>query len=199
MHAWHYQSIKPAHKTQKGTETFHYGYNFRRVMQDAGAMSVMNAYNLVNGDKCAESHDLLNGILKDRWGFPFYVVSDWGSVWDASKALKAGCDLEMDVDISAYEEQLTNDYVNGYIDDADLDRAIRRVLRVKYLTGMIPAYPITPSCGWCDAPDHPAYNRHVDLAKGATLASRLTIRFLVVTEERAKGICQQPGWISLNS
>lgn len=132
----------------------HYGYNFRRVMQDAGAMSVMNAYNLVNGDKCAESHDLLNGILKDRWGFPFYVVSDWGSVWDASKALKAGCDLEMDVDISAYEEQLTNDYVNGYIDDADLDRAIRRVLRVKYLTGMMDNLPLGNPVTDANTPEH---------------------------------------------
>lgn len=34
-----------------------------------------------------------------------------------------------------------------------------------------PAYPITPSCGWCDAPDHPAYNRHVDLALNAPFSA----------------------------
>ncbi len=134
----------------------HYGYNFRRVMQDAGAMSVMNAYNLVNGHKSAENQDLLNGILKDRWGFPFYVVSDWGSIWDASKALKAGCDLEMDVDESAYEQQLTNDYLNGAITDADLDRAVRRVLRVKYLTGMMDNMPLGNPVTDANTPEHQA-------------------------------------------
>ena len=134
----------------------HYGYNFRRVMQDAGALSVMNAYNKVNGDKCAESADLLNGILKSRWGFPFYVVSDWGSVWDASKALKSGCDLEMDVDVSSFEEQLTSDYVNGFIDDQDLDRAVRRVLRVKYLTGMMDNFPQGNPITGANTPEHQA-------------------------------------------
>ena len=134
----------------------HYGYNFRRVMQDAGAMSVMNAYNLVNGHKSAENQNLLNGILKDRWGFPFYVVSDWGSIWDASKALKSGCDLEMDVDISAYEQQLTNDYINGSITDADLDRAVRRVLRVKYLTGMMDNMPLGNPITDANTPEHQA-------------------------------------------
>ena len=134
----------------------HYGYNFRRVIQDAGALSVMNAYNKVNGDKAAESAQLLNGILKGRWGFPFYVVSDWGSVWDASKALKAGCDLEMDVDVSAFEEQLTNDYVNGFINEADLDRAVRRVLRVKYLTGMMDNFPQGNPITGANTPEHQA-------------------------------------------
>lgn len=134
----------------------HYGYNFRRVMQDAGAMSVMNAYNLVNGHKAAENDNLLNGILKGRWGFPFYVVSDWGSVWDASKALKAGCDLEMDVNVSAYEEQLTNDYMSGAITDEDLDRAVRRVLRVKYLTGMMDNMPQGNPVTDANTPEHQA-------------------------------------------
>ena len=48
-------------------------------------------------------------------------------------------------------------------------------------------------------PLHRGRMTSVESHKGATLASRLTIRFLVVTEERAKGICQQPGRISLNS
>lgn len=134
----------------------HYGYNFRRVMQDAGAMSVMNAYNLVNGEKSAENSDLLTDILKKKWGFPFYVVSDWGSVWDASKALKAGCDLEMDVNVSEYELQLTNDYQNGAITDEDLDRAVRRVLRVKYLNGMMDNIPASNPITGANTPEHQA-------------------------------------------
>ncbi len=120
----------------------HYGYNFRRAVQDGGALSVMNAYNKVNGDKCAENSQLLTEILRGHWGFPFYVVSDWGSVWDVPKALKAGCNLEMDVDESAYEAGLQNAYDNGQITDADLDAALRNVLRVKFVSGMMDNYPV---------------------------------------------------------
>ena len=121
----------------------HYGYNFRRVIQDAGALSLMNAYNRIDGDKCAENSDLLTHVLRDRWGFPFYVISDWGSVFDAKKALKAGCDLEMVVSgqPSQYQNNLLNLFNSGEITDADLDKSIRRVLRVKYLTGMMDNLP----------------------------------------------------------
>ena len=132
----------------------HYGYNFRRVMQDAGALSVMNAYNLVNGNKCAESTELLTEILRDHWGYPFYVVSDWGSVWDAEKALKAGCDLEMDVDESEYEAHLEELYASGDITDADLDAAVRRVLRTKYMVGMMDNFPVGNPFTGANVPEH---------------------------------------------
>ncbi|MAI23064.1 MAG: glycosyl hydrolase [Crocinitomicaceae bacterium] len=132
----------------------HYGYNFRRVMQDAGALSVMNAYNLVNGNKSAESTELLTEILRDRWGYPFYVVSDWGSVWDAEKALKAGCDLEMDVDESEYEAHLEDLYASGDITDADLDAAVRRVLRTKYMVGMMDNLPVGNPFTGANVPEH---------------------------------------------
>ena len=132
----------------------HYGYNFRRVMQDAGALSVMNAYNLVNGNKSAESTELLTEILRDRWGYPFYVVSDWGSVWDAEKALKAGCDLEMDVDESEYEAHLEELYASGDITDADLDASVRRVLRTKYMVGMMDNFPVGNPFTGANVPEH---------------------------------------------
>ncbi|MFA6457272.1 MAG: glycoside hydrolase family 3 N-terminal domain-containing protein, partial [Bacteroidota bacterium] len=71
------------------------GLTFRTAVQEGGAFSVMNAYNLINGDKCAENTFLLTTILRDYWGFPFYVVSDWGSIWDTKKAVTSGCDIEM--------------------------------------------------------------------------------------------------------
>ena len=134
----------------------HYGYNFRRVIQDAGALSLMNAYNRIDGDKCAENSDLLTHVLRDRWGFPFYVISDWGSVFDAKKALKAGCDLEMVVSgqPSQYQNNLLNLYNSGEITDADLDKSIRRVLRVKYLTGMMDNFPEGNPFVGANTPEH---------------------------------------------
>ena len=109
----------------------HYGYNFRRVIQDAGALSLMNAYNKVNGNKARKARNC-SPNLRERWGYPFYVVSDWGAVWDAEKASKAGYD-GMDVDESNSKRKLRELYASGDITDADLDAAVCRVLRTKYM------------------------------------------------------------------
>ena len=67
-----------------------------RACVDAGAGSVMSAYNRVNGDWCGEHNELLNRILKGRWGFKGFVVTDFiFGLHDGLAALKAGQDLEM--------------------------------------------------------------------------------------------------------
>lgn len=134
----------------------HYGYNFRRVIQDAGALSVMNAYNLINGQKSAESSLLLTHILRERWGFPFYVISDWGSVWDAKRALQAGCDLEMVVSgqPNKFKQGLNNLYSSGQISSNDIDKSVRRVLRVKHLSGMMDNFPQGNPFIGANTPEH---------------------------------------------
>jgi len=116
------------------------GYNFRTVVQEAGVMSVMGAYNLINGDKSCESTALLNTILRQRWGYPFYVVSDWGAIVDSQKALKAGTDICMGA--NNYATDLPGMYANGAVTTADLDNAVRRILRTKILTGMMDYFPV---------------------------------------------------------
>ncbi len=116
-----------------------YGLNFRNAVQVGGAMSVMNAYNLINGQKCAENYNLLTNILRDHWGFPYYVVSDWGSIWDAGRAINAGCNLEMGSDL--YQNNLFNLVVSGVVSDSTIDNAVRNVLRTKIMIGMLNYFP----------------------------------------------------------
>ena len=68
---------------------------FKRCV-NAGAWSVMSAYNKVNGEYCGESSYLLADVLRDQWGFDGMVGSDyiWG-IHDTAASLNAGCDLEM--------------------------------------------------------------------------------------------------------
>ncbi len=115
------------------------GLAFRTAVQQGGALSVMNAYNLINGQKCAENSNLLKTILKNHWGFPYYVVSDWGSIWSAERAIKAGCDIEMGSDI--YKNNLPTLVANGTVSQATIDEAVRRVLRTKILAGMLDYMP----------------------------------------------------------
>ena len=116
-----------------------YGLNFRNAVQIGGAMSVMNAYNLINGEKCAENSNLLTNILRDHWGFPYYVVSDWGSIWDAGRAINAGCNLEMGSTL--YQNNLYNLVISGVVSDSTIDDAVRKVLRTKIMNGMLDYYP----------------------------------------------------------
>ena len=70
--------------------------HFKQCVVDAGAASVMGAYNKLRGDHCCENAHLLREILKENWQFKGYVISDfiWG-VRNGIKAVNAGLDVEM--------------------------------------------------------------------------------------------------------
>jgi beta-glucosidase len=115
------------------------GLAFRTAVQQGGALSVMNAYTLINGQKCAENANLLTTILRDHWGFPYYVVSDWGSIWNSENAIKAGCDICMGSD--NYKNDLPSLVASGAVSQTVIDAAVRRVLRTKILAGMLDYQP----------------------------------------------------------
>lgn len=117
----------------------HAGLAFRTAVQQGGAFCVMNAYNLINGQKCAENANLLTTILRSEWGFPFYVVSDWGSIWSSENAIKAGCDVCMGS--NNYAADLPSLVSSGAVSQSVLDEAVRRVLRTKILSGMLDYQP----------------------------------------------------------
>jgi len=62
---------------------------------EAGAGSVMCAYNRVYGEYACENQRLLNGLLREDVGFRGFVVSDWGATHDGVKSAFAGLDVEM--------------------------------------------------------------------------------------------------------
>ena len=117
----------------------HYGYNFRTVVQEGAVLSVMSAYNLINGEHAAESPYLLNTVLRERWGFPFYVVSDWDAVHDTKKAIMAGNDVCMGSD--DYTKDLPGLVKSGAVPMAAIDAAVRNVLRTKIMAGLLDFYP----------------------------------------------------------
>ncbi len=133
--------------------TEHYGLSFKNVVQEAGVLSVMNAYNLINNVYCAESPYLLQTILRERWGFPFYVVSDWGAVHNTEKAIEAGTDICMGSE--HYQNDLLPLLNSGAISMGNIDNAVRNVLRTKFLSGMMGNYP-RPSEADAETTEHEA-------------------------------------------
>ncbi|MCX5941070.1 MAG: glycoside hydrolase family 3 C-terminal domain-containing protein [Cyanobium sp. LacPavin_0818_WC50_MAG_67_9] len=98
---------------------------------EAGAGSVMSAYNQVNGEWCGQHPGLLTAILKQRWGFQGFVVTDFiFGVRDGVAAVRAGQDLEMPfrmIFAGCLEEALAD----GRLSLARLDDAVLRQLRMQ--------------------------------------------------------------------
>ncbi|WP_025159196.1 glycoside hydrolase family 3 protein [Leifsonia aquatica] len=104
--------------------------HFRRALE-AGADGVMTSYNSVNGEWAGQNEYLMEGVLRSTWGFEGVTVSDfmWG-FRDAGRSLRAGLDVE-----EPFRQQraqhLADDIQRGEASNADVDRAIRRILRTQ--------------------------------------------------------------------
>ena len=113
----------------------------------AGAATLMSGFNDISGIPASANHYTLTEILKNRWKHDGFVVSDWGSVIQlvnqgvaadakeaAEKAFMAG--VEMDMTDNCYQRHLAELVKEGKVPVANVDDAVRRVLRVKFRLGL---------------------------------------------------------------
>lgn len=101
--------------------------HFRRCVE-AGVASVMSAYNRVNGQWCGHHGVLLGEILKQRWGFRGFVMSDFVlGVRNGPRALDGGQDLEMPLRLRF--GSLPRAVRSGRIAESRIDESVRRLLR----------------------------------------------------------------------
>ncbi len=122
---------------------------------DAGAMSIMGAYNKVNGTYCCESKKLLTDILRDKWNFEGFALSDFFyGIYDAVRSVKAGMDMEMPYYFRY--AVLNNKLRKGELTEDDINLSASRIL--KALIKTLPAYKKHPkSVILC--------NEHIKLAR----------------------------------
>ena len=103
-----------------------------RMTVEAGAASIMSAYNDLNGYLCAHNKHLLRDILKGDWDFQGFVVSDWdAAVEDAVEAAEGGLDLEMPYG-KHFGGKLKKAVKRGKVDEEIIDEAVERLLRMKF-------------------------------------------------------------------
>ena len=108
---------------------------FEAAVKEGQVLAVMSAYNIVNGAHCSENRHLLTDILKNDWGFPGIVMSDWVSVYSAVGAANAGLDLEMPHPVW-FKDRLLAAVQDGRVSEAVIDDKVRRQLRVRFLAGL---------------------------------------------------------------
>ncbi|MCU0485709.1 MAG: glycoside hydrolase family 3 C-terminal domain-containing protein [Anaerolineales bacterium] len=103
---------------------------FEKAVTQAKPWTVMCSYNKLNGTFASQNPYLLTEILKKEWGFEGLVVSDWGAVRDRVAGLKAGLDWEMPGPQARRVQQVIEAVRSGDLDEAFLDEAVRRILRI---------------------------------------------------------------------
>ncbi|MFJ2261030.1 beta-glucosidase [Streptomyces sp. NPDC087844] len=93
----------------------------------AGARAAMGAYNKVNGVYACENKELLTGILRERWGFEGWVMTDWYAAHSTVASLTAGLDMEMP-NGRYFGAALKKAVRDGSVSEEYVDRSVRRVL-----------------------------------------------------------------------
>lgn len=105
---------------------------FEMAVREADAWGMMAAYNKVNGRWCSENEALLTTILRQQWGFPGMVISDWGGVHSTVDAVTAGMNVEMPG--SRFMGQALLDSVKaGKVSEDVINQRVREILRVRLM------------------------------------------------------------------
>ena len=131
---------------------------FEHAVRVGRVRSVMNSYTDIDGIPVGSDPGLLTEVLRDAWGFTGTVVSDYGAVTflqlthriagtegeAAAYALAAGIDVELPSTL-CYGEPLLAEIESGRVDEALVDRALRRILAQKLELGLLDA-------GWSPEP-----------------------------------------------
>ncbi len=103
---------------------------FEMAVRDGDAWGVMAAYNKVNGRWCSENRHLLTTVLREQWGFPGMVISDWGGVHSTVDAVTSGMNVEMPG--SRFMGQALLDSVRaGKVSEEVINQRVREILRVR--------------------------------------------------------------------
>ena len=103
---------------------------FEIAVREAQPWTVMSSYNRVDGTYTSESHQLLEKILREAWGFEGFVMTDWGACNERVDALRAGDELDMPGIDETNAKKIIAAIEDGSLDVAILDRAVSRILRI---------------------------------------------------------------------
>ncbi|NJN25725.1 MAG: beta-glucosidase [Cyclobacteriaceae bacterium] len=163
---------------------------FKAAIEEANVQSVMCAYNRFREQPCCGSDLLLQQILRDKFGFEGYVVTDCGAVTDFYKednhglvdqpvkawgwALAAGADLNCEEAKAFVEDNLDEAFEQGLISEANVNRALKRLFKARFQLGMFDQPEDVP---FANIPyDIVGKEEHLTLAKQAARESLVLLK-----------------------
>ncbi|WAH56370.1 glycoside hydrolase family 3 C-terminal domain-containing protein [Pseudomonas silvicola] len=113
---------------------------FQIAIETGAPGAVMPGYNLVNGEYACENAFLLNQVLKQEWGYPGWVMSDWGATHSTVKAALAGLDVQSgaNLDDADYFGNLLRQAVrDATVPQARIDDMVTRIVRSLIAVGVL--------------------------------------------------------------
>lgn len=157
---------------------------FRALVTEAKVEGVMGAYNRTNGEACCASSFLMTEVLRDRWGFDGYFVSDCGAVSDiwrhhklvgtpeeaAAMAVKSG----MNVNCGRTFEYLGKAVEKGLLTEDDIDHALVQLSKTKFRLGLFDPDDEIPFKEL--GPEEVGSKEHRQLAREAAVKSMVLLK-----------------------
>lgn len=167
---------------------------------DAGVGSVMTSFNVVDGIPATGNKWLMTGVLRDRWGFDGFVVTDYTAISEmiahgmgdlqqvSAMSLSAGTDMDMVAD--GFLTTLEKSLKEGKVTMAEIDKACRRILEAKYKLGLF-----DDPYKYCDAS---RVKKDIFTAENRTVARKIaTETFVLLKNENNLLPLQRKGKIAL--
>ncbi|MCB8994648.1 MAG: beta-glucosidase BglX [Bacteroidales bacterium] len=114
---------------------------------DAGAGSLMASFNDLNGVPSTANKGVLTDLIRKKWGFDGFVVSDWEAILELvpygiakdlseSAALSFNAGLDLDMQSETYLKYLKENVENGKVSEESINQAVRNILIAKYKLGL---------------------------------------------------------------
>lgn len=141
---------------------------FEIAVKESDPWTIMTSYNKINGIYTSEDHTLLEDILRDDWGYKGTVMTDWYGGKDAVAQVHAGNDMLQPGRPSQYED-IINGVKNGTLDEAELDRNVKRILQLIVRTPIFKKY---------------AYSNKPDLEAHAKVTRQSAVEGMVLLENK---------------
>ena len=119
---------------------------FESAIVEGNAWAIMGSYNKFRGQHCCHNEILLNGILKDSWGFDGVVISDWAGTHNTNEAIYNGLDIEMGTpsnknkslrfpyDSNFLGVAFLDKIINGEVSERVLNEKVARILKLMFRT-----------------------------------------------------------------
>lgn len=110
---------------------------FEAAVAEADPWTIMAAYNKVNGIHATEHRRLQVEVLKEEWGWPGVIVSDWYATHDTVRSGNGGLDLQMPGPATQFGSALAAAVRDGEVPEDEVDDKARRILRLYARTGKL--------------------------------------------------------------
>ena len=98
---------------------------FEIIVKEYDVWSIMTSYNIINGHRASENADMLNGILRQEWGYEGMVTTDWWTMGEHYKECAAGNDVKMGC---GYPERLLEALKIGALSRGEMELAAKHIL-----------------------------------------------------------------------